>query len=353
MSVMAYPRGLRWGRFVSSRVHEIGLARSSIHTLQLELGAWYRWLDERGKRWTEITPADLRLWLDQIDTLAPATFIKKRWAVQSLYSWAAREGIVRESPWNKVPTTSRKVTRFPRYVPTVHAVEALLKRPDLHSMIGIRDRAILELLYAAGLRAAELVDLTYEQMSVGANQRAIRVIGKGRRERIVIYGERAAVWLSFYATIARRQLLARATPTNQYFVSNSRSGTFSYTTLRRLVRCYARDVGLPQLTAHSLRHAFATHLYQNGARLETIQMLLGHASAETTAIYARPSVEHLRHLVARHHPRGLMYQSYRRYVRGNEQPVRPALAETNVSGVTGSGVPQPLFKTDGPQPLFG
>ena len=133
------------------------------------------------------------------------------------------------------------------------------------------------------------------------------MIGKGQRERLVIYGEQAALWLRYYAHVARRELLWKVGPTEQFFVNDTRSGELTYPVVRRSIKRYALAAGLPLVTAHALRHAFATHLYQAGANLRVIQMLLGHVMLETTTVYARTSTEQMLALLERHHPRGEHY----------------------------------------------
>jgi len=187
----------------------------------------------------------------------------------------------------------------------------LLLQPDTGTSRGVRDRTIIELLYASGLRASELLGLRVDQ--INPKERAIRVMGKGQIERMVVYGESARTWLRYYLLGTRSRLLRR-TGRNHYqlFVNDKGDGNLTYGVLKSIIRRHADAAGMPLLTAHSLRHAFATHLYQGGANLRVIQMLLGHACLATTTIYAKTSAKQLTELIDRHHPRGSRYEGMHR-----------------------------------------
>ena len=175
----------------------------------------------------------------------------------------------------------------------------------------------MELLYATGLRAAELLSLQVWQVPTDRLQtRAIHVVGKGDRERLVVFGERARAWLRYYAVIARPELMMGRGQASQFFVHpRGTSHRMSHDTLSSIVRKYAAMAEMPLMTPHSFRHAFATHLYEGGADLRTIQMLLGHACLTTTCVYAKTSPDLLRQLLEAHHPRGKNYahQAIRRW----------------------------------------
>lgn len=244
---------------------------------------------------------------DALACQAPKTVDKRIWVLRRLYRWAALEGLVDEDPWRRIVRPVNPPQWHPRYVPSRSQVMDLLLQPDTCTQKGIRDRAILELLYGAGLRASELISLNMHQVSAGLEDGCIQVMGKGQRERLVIYGKHAAYWLRHYMKEARWALLRKAGTVEQFFVNDTPSGELTYPVLRRTVKRYAGAAGMPLVTAHALRHAFATHLYQNGANLRVIQMLLGHAMLQTTTVYARACTEHLRGLIERHHPRGELY----------------------------------------------
>ena len=182
----------------------------------------------------------------------------------------------------------------------------LLALPDKRTHQGLRDRAIMELLYATGLRASELISLKCSQ--IDARTRALQVMGKGGVERLVIYGAQAQFWVRYYLLSARHVILAGANPTDALFVRRRPAGAMTYRSLAWIIRRYRQEADMPLLTPHSFRHAFASHLYEAGADLRTIQVLLGHANLSTTVVYAKPSQQYLVELLEKHHPRGRFYQ---------------------------------------------
>lgn len=296
------------------------LLPASATCVNYELIRWQRWLMGHRLHWQEVTHEHVQQWLQAVSTQAHATVVKRSWVLRKLYEWAQQAGHVQTSPWLRIARPIYRGWQTPRFTPCKQAVLRLLEQPDIRTPHGIRDRAMLELLYAAGLRASELLSLHVLNVSEGLKDRHIRVTGKGQVERMVVYHETAQHWLDLYLKTARPWLLERiGKPRNQFFVHDKgRDGQLSYRVLRTLVRRYADAAGMPLLTAHSLRHAFATHLYHGGASLSVIQQLLGHSDLQTTTIYARPDPERLRHLVEHHHPRGLYYVQPRRRSRWSE-----------------------------------
>lgn len=201
------------------------------------------------------------------------------------------------------PITHISNPKLPQYLPTTlteHQVDALLSAPDSHDPIQMRDRAMLELLYATGVRVSELVNLQMHEL--GMLQGVIRITGKGGKERLVPMGEAALDTLSEYLKIARPDLLKR--PTNTVFPS-LRGSTMTRQTFWHRIKFYAKKAGIRvQLSPHTLRHAFATHLLNHGADLRVVQMLLGHSDLSTTQIYTHVATQRLQSLVKNHHPRG-------------------------------------------------
>ena len=180
-------------------------------------------------------------------------------------------------------------------------VDALLQGPDTCEAIGLRDRAMLELLYASGLRVSELVGLTVERLNT--NQGVVRVMGKGSKERLVPVGEEALKWLEQYAHTARPELLGERS-SERLFVSR-KSAAMTRQAFWYRIRVYARKANIRgHLSPHTLRHAFATHLVNNGADLRVVQLLLGHSDLSTTQIYTHVAKERLKQLHQMHHPRG-------------------------------------------------
>jgi integrase/recombinase XerD len=180
-------------------------------------------------------------------------------------------------------------------------VEALLGAPDVDTALGLRDRAMLELMYASGLRVSELVEAKTVQLSL--SDAVLRVLGKGARERLVPFGEEALQWLQRYLNDARGAILG-IHASEALFVTRQ-GAAMSRQMFWKLVKRYALQAGVTALLSpHTLRHAFATHLLNHGADLRAVQMLLGHADIGTTTIYTHVARERLRQLHAQHHPRG-------------------------------------------------
>jgi len=207
---------------------------------------------------------------------------------------------VREDPTLRV-RAPRKPRRLPKLLSEVQ-VEALLAAPDVATTLGLRDRAMLETLYATGLRVSELVGLKLGQVSLDVG--VVRVLGKGSKERLVPIGDEAAVWIERYRKTARVELMAGAR-TDHLFLT-ARKGPLTRQGFWALVKRYAVRAAIPAaaLSPHVLRHAFATHLLNHGADLRVVQLLLGHADITTTTIYTHVARERLKHLHAQHHPRG-------------------------------------------------
>lgn len=220
-------------------------------------------------------------------------------SVRSFYRWAVREGLVRDDPTLRIDSP-RQGRPLPKSLSEAD-VERLLAAPDLASAIEYRDRTMLELLYACGLRVSELISLEVTQVSL--NQGVVRVLGKGSKERLVPMGEEALAWLQQYLRGARGELL-RKVPSDVLFPSN-RGRTMTRQTFWYRIKLYAQRAGITApLSPHTLRHAFATHLLNHGADLRVVQMLLGHSDLSTTQIYTHVAQQRLQDLHAQHHPRG-------------------------------------------------
>jgi integrase/recombinase XerD len=233
-----------------------------------------------------------------------ATTANRRLTVFKRYfRWALRHGLMQQDPTLQLQS-AKQALRVPKTL-SESQVEALLAAPDVGTDIGVRDRTMLELMYASGLRVSELVGLKVFQL--GLNDNVLRVMGKGSKERLVPYGEVASQWLRDYLGSARDALLA-GKQTEALFVTTR--GTEAGSAMTRvmfwmLVKKYALLAGIHSpMSPHTLRHAFATHLLNHGADLRTVQLLLGHADISTTTIYTHVARERLAKLHAEHHPRG-------------------------------------------------
>lgn len=280
---------------------ERGLARHSLDAYRTDLETLAAWL--AGKRL-----ALLRLGrADIMDHLAwrigkgykarsTARFLS---CIRGFYRHALRQSLIAEDPTLDV-AMPRLGTPLPKSLSEAD-VEALLGAPDIDDTLGLRDRCMLEVLYACGLRVSELVGLRLDQVNL--RQGVVRITGKGDKERLVPLGEEALVWLGRYARDARPALLS-GQPSDVLFPSRQARQMTRQTFWYR-IKLHAQQAGIrSELSPHTLRHAFATHLLNHGADLRVVQMLLGHSDLSTTQIYTHIARHRLRDLHASHHPRG-------------------------------------------------
>ncbi len=220
-------------------------------------------------------------------------------SMRRLYQYLVREGRLLEDPSALIDAP--KLGRALPKTLSEEEVEALLAAPDPETTRGLRDRTMLEVIYASGLRVSELVNLTMAQVNL--RQGVMRIVGKGSKERLVPLGEEAVAWLERYVAEARTELL-KGGHTEAVFPTG-RGGAMTRQAFWHLIKRYAVQAGINKpLSPHTLRHAFATHLLNHGADLRAVQMLLGHSDLSTTQIYTHVAQARLRDLHARHHPRG-------------------------------------------------
>ncbi|HUL97811.1 MAG TPA: site-specific tyrosine recombinase XerD [Usitatibacter sp.] len=280
-----------------------GLARNTLESYRRDVSQLAAWLGEAcGRSLLEAAPADLQrhlAWQVEVRRAKPRTTGRLVSAVKRFYQFTLREGLRRDDPAIDLASP-----RIPRSLPkslSEAEVEALLEAPDVASVQGLRDRAMLETLYASGLRVSELVGLKTVQVSLDMN--VIRVLGKGSKERLTPLGEEAAAWIARYQREARPQLLA-ARKSDSLFVT-ARGSPMTRQAFWGLIKRYALKGGIrTAISPHTVRHAFATHLINHGADLRVVQMLLGHADISTTQIYTHVARERLKALHRKHHPRG-------------------------------------------------
>jgi integrase/recombinase XerD len=281
---------------------ERGLSRNTLSAYQSDLRAFAVWMDhERGRALIEAQRLDL---LDYLAALSiqgrkPRSAARSLSCLRQFYQHLVRQGMIREDPSARVE--SPKLGRpLPKSL-TESEVEALLGAPDTEDPRGHRDRTMLEVLYASGLRVTELVTLTPSQISL--NQGVVRIMGKGGKERLVPLGEVAVGWLVEFVRGPRPDLLRGRV--SDFLFPTARSDCMSRQAFWQLIKRYALQAGVAKpLSPHTLRHAFATHLLNHGADLRVVQMLLGHSDLSTTQIYTHVARERLKQLHARHHPRG-------------------------------------------------
>lgn len=220
-------------------------------------------------------------------------------SLRRFFAFLVRKGAMTENPCARIeaPHVGK---RLPATL-SEEDVEQLLAAPECSNPLGLRDRAMLELLYATGLRVSELVSLRIEQ--VNFRQGAIRVVGKGDKDRLIPMGEEAVTWLESYKNSVRKEILGQR-QTDDLFVTR-RAGAMTRQAFWHIIKRYAKKAGIKKpLSPHTLRHAFATHLLNHGADLRVVQLLLGHSDLSTTQIYTHIARERLKKLHARFHPRG-------------------------------------------------
>lgn len=289
-------------RFVDSLWMERGLSDNTLAAYRRDLSLFAAWLIDRHS--TSIVSADpghiqsfLGFKLGQ--GASPRSSARFLSALRSFYRWAVREGLVAEDPTLRIESP-RQGRPLPKSLSEAD-IERLLDAPDLDHPIEFRDRTMLELLYACGLRVSELVSLRVDQ--VGFNQGIVRVLGKGGKERLVPMGEEALDWLQRYMQGARFDLL-RGRASDVLFPSN-RTRAMTRQTFWYRIKIYGERAEIKgHLSPHTLRHAFATHLLNHGADLRVVQMLLGHSDLSTTQIYTHVARQRMQELHAKHHPRG-------------------------------------------------
>jgi integrase/recombinase XerD len=280
---------------------EDGLSRNTLDAYRRDLHQFDRWLQtSRGTNAMKAEHADLLSYLAyRFQNTKPRSAARLLSSLKRFYRFLLREGHVALDPSLQI-----EAPKLPRPLPkslTEEDVEALLRAPKVTAPLGLRDRAMLETLYAGGLRVSELVQLSLSQLNIEGG--FLRILGKGAKERLVPLGEEAVHWIRAYVADARPSILG-ARPSAALFVT-ARAEPMSRQAFWSLIKRYAKAGGVSKpLSPHTLRHAFATHLLNHGADLRVVQMLLGHADISTTQIYTHVARERLKLLHAKHHPRG-------------------------------------------------
>jgi len=283
---------------------EDGLSRNTLVSYRADLMQLVEWLARRKRAnglLCEVTHADLLAFLaDRIMQGTKASSASRALVcIRRFYRYLQRQGKILINP--AINIDNPKVSRHLPVSLTESEVEMLLAAPDIRQPLGLRDRAMLEILYAAGLRVSELVSLSITQ--IRQDMGVVRILGKGSKERLVPLGDEALYWLDLYLRQARAVLLA-GKQSNMLFVT-TRGNAMTRQAFWYLIKRHAQQAGIVKLLSpHTLRHAFATHLLNHGADLRVVQLLLGHSDISTTQIYTHVARERLRQLHARHHPRG-------------------------------------------------
>ncbi len=288
-------------RFIDALWIEDGLSANTLAAYRRDLTLYAQWLARHaGKSLNGSTEADLREHAIAQHAATKTTTANRRLTVFKRYfRWALREHLLPSDPTLKL-LSAKQPLRVPKTLSEVQ-VEALLGAPDTDTPLGLRDRTMLELMYASGLRVSELVTLKSVHLSLGDG--VLRVTGKGAKERLVPFGEEAHAWLTRYLAEARAAIL-HGQASDALFVTG-RGGAMTRQMFWQIIKKQALQGGVTvPLSPHTLRHAFATHLLNHGADLRAVQMLLGHADISTTTIYTHVARERLKSLHATHHPRG-------------------------------------------------
>ena len=280
-----------------------GLARNTLESYRRDVTQFAAWLDARhGRSLLGALATDLQrhlAWQVESKRAKPRTTGRMVSSLKRFFQFALREGLRKDDP-----AADLESPRLPRSLPkslSEAAVESLLEAPEVSTAQGLRDRAMLETLYASGLRVSELVGVKTIQVSLDMN--VIRILGKGAKERLTPLGEEAAQWISRYQREARPGLL-KGRKSEALFLT-ARGAPMTRQAFWSLVKRHAATAGIRQaISPHTLRHAFATHLINHGADLRVVQLLLGHADISTTQIYTHVARERLKALHRKHHPRG-------------------------------------------------
>lgn len=280
---------------------EDGLSAQTLAAYRRDLSLLAQWLHAaEGRSLLQAREVDLRAYMAERHAVTRASTANRRLSVfKRFWRWALREQLVDADPTLKL-LAARTPLRVPKVLSEAQ-VEALLDAPDPDTPLGLRDRTMIELMYASGLRVSELVSMKTVYLSL--DEGALRVTGKGSKERLVPFGAEAHAWVRRYLAEARGAIL-KGRGSDALFVT-TRGAAMTRQMFWKLIKHYALKAGIhAPLSPHTLRHAFATHLLNHGADLRAVQMLLGHADISTTTIYTHVARERLKTLHAQHHPRG-------------------------------------------------
>ncbi|WP_323140179.1 site-specific tyrosine recombinase XerD [Massilia phyllosphaerae] len=282
---------------------EHGLSKNSLDAYRRDLRLFARWLQAKRPERADlhaVQPQDIAAYFaDRHEESKPSSANRRLSVLKRFYQLALRERRISSDPCLKMASAKQPA----RFVHTLSEaqVEALLNAPDVSTPLGLRERTMLELMYASGLRVSELVTLKVVELSL--NDGVLRITGKGSKTRLVPFGEQARHWLERYLKEARGQILDGQVD-DALFVTG-RGGAMTRQMFWVVIKKHAARAGITApLSPHTLRHAFATHLLNHGADLRVVQLLLGHSDISTTQIYTHVARERLKHLHAQHHPRG-------------------------------------------------
>jgi integrase/recombinase XerD len=295
---------------MSERLHQCDLAREFLSYIQVEKGlstntlqSYARditrlkaWAQKNGKQLEKLERKDLREWIARMsrEGLAPSSVARAVSAARGFFRFLMLDGHIKRHPAEDLHTPQR-VSRLPQFL-TEEEMERLLFAPDIKTEVGVRDRALLEVMYATGLRVSEVCGLKTSDVELDAG--LVTCHGKGSKQRRIPIGKSAVHWLQRYASV-RTQMGSEALP--QLFLHRGR--TLTRQAAWAIIKTYAAQAGVPDISPHTLRHSFGTHLMQHGADSRSVQALLGHADISTTEIYTHITDLHMRKTYDRFHPR--------------------------------------------------
>ena len=286
--------------FIDSIWLEKGLSKNTLSSYRLDISAFDNWLGSRS-----LEEIDKAILLDYLSFRLKRGYSSRSTArslssLRAFYSFLVKTSIVRNNPTAKID--SPKLGHSLPKVLSEKDIDKLIHSPDTKEPLGLRDRAMLELLYSSGLRVSELIKL--EIINLNLRQGVVRIMGKGEKERLVPIGEEAMEWINKYLNSSREVLIGKESKDQHLFVTKRGKGMTRQAFWYRIKK-YALRSGIDKsLSPHTLRHAFATHLLNHGADLRTVQLLLGHTSLSTTQIYTEVAKERMKSLHSQHHPRG-------------------------------------------------
>lgn len=288
-------------KFLDAIWMERGLSTNTLGAYRADLMALQRWLAQRDTSLIFSTRSDLLAFIANRakEGAKPRSTARQLSSFRRFYRFLLREGMIQEDPTVKIDMP--KIGRSLPKSLTESEVESLLSAPEISDPLGHRDRAMLEVLYATGLRVSELINL--KQSQVNLNQGVLRIRGKGDRERLIPLGEESQRWLREFMTGPRIEILLERQ--SEYLFPTHRGDHMTRQAFWHIIKRYAKKADIVgKLSPHTLRHAFATHLLNNGADLRVVQMLLGHSDLSTTQIYTHVARERMKEMHAQHHPRG-------------------------------------------------
>jgi integrase/recombinase XerD len=288
-------------QFIDHLWLEDGLSKNTLNSYRFDLSIFVSWLAETKKiELLDVSELEIQEFLAfKFPTSKSRSISRLLATLRRFFRFLLRENKIKEDPTLKIQTP-----KIPKSLPkslSEDEVEGLLKAPDIKTAVGMRDRSMLELLYACGLRVSELVGIQLTEVIL--NDGVIRVTGKGSKTRLVPMGEEAVDWIKKYLAESRQNILNKQT--SKFLFVTNRGGEMTRQAFWYLIKKYALMANINKpMSPHILRHAFATHLINHGADLRVVQMLLGHSDISTTQIYTHVARERLKKLHQEHHPRG-------------------------------------------------